>query len=715
MKAVERQELIDKTLDKKAIESDFPILEVSQLAEKESWRKEINRPIYHIHKWWAKRLGSIFRAISLAALSPQGCHTWQNFYIQQDFRGKVVLDPFMGSGTTLGESLKLGCKVIGCDINPVSTFLVRQALTRVNECELRSTFAQIEQEVAKKIQRYYQTRDPETDEWIPVLYYFWVKTVTTPEGESIPLFSNYVFAKNAYPKKKPKSQILCPNCWTIIEDRFDATHLSCPHCQAEFNPQAGTAKGQYVNSRSGKRYKIKDLIQTQNHPPEHRMYAMLALRSNGEKIYLPIRDEDLALLRDAVQQLASEELPLPTMPVRPGHNTDQARGYNYLQWRDFFNARQLLCLGWLLRAILNIENKTIQEQFICLFSSTLEFNNLFCSFKGEGTGAVRHMFSHHILKPERAPLENSVWGTDKSSGTFATLFESRLIPAKRYLDNPFEISIEKDLFGNSIGSNRITASKPINTSLVESWEAFFGKEQAALILNGSSDNLPIPSEAVDVVITDPPYFDFVHYSELSDFFFAWISPVLKERHSLFRCDNSSHFGEVQHNDPRLFAQQLSRVFTECHRTLKCDGLLIFSFHHSRSEAWAAICEAVRASGFKVVAAHPVYAELKVASPKTSVAEPISLDTILVCSKSEERVNSCVNMNASRIKADQLEKVFESGGIELSKSDKFVIFASQLLVEMSNRSMSFESMNCLLQQQLIMHSEPIAGERNISGC
>ncbi|WP_350314895.1 hypothetical protein, partial [Pseudoalteromonas sp. TB43-MNA-CIBAN-0091] len=59
--------------------------------------------------------------------------------------------------------------------------------------------------------------------------------------------------------------------------------------------------------------------------------------------------------------------------------------------------------------ILQIEEQTIRDHFVCLFSGTLEFNNLFCSFKGEGTGAVRHMFSNHILKPERTPLENTVW------------------------------------------------------------------------------------------------------------------------------------------------------------------------------------------------------------------------------------------------------------------------------------------------------------------
>src|SRR5712691_2943416 len=93
-----------------ALERDFPIAEVSQVAEHESWRKEINRPLYHIHKWWATRLGSVFRAITLAALSPRGFPLWEAFYRRHNFAGKIVLDPFMGSGTTLGEAVKLGAK-----------------------------------------------------------------------------------------------------------------------------------------------------------------------------------------------------------------------------------------------------------------------------------------------------------------------------------------------------------------------------------------------------------------------------------------------------------------------------------------------------------------------------------------------------------------------------------------------------------------------------
>lgn len=715
MKSSDVQVEQKKSYKKNTIELDFPVVEVSLLAQRESWRKEINRPIYYIHKWWAKRLGSVFRAIAIASLTSEESFDWEKFYTQQSFQDKVVLDPFMGSGTTLGEALKLGCKVIGCDINPVSTFIVRQALTKVTEEELREAFHHIEEEVAHKIQQYYQTQDPETGELIPVLYYFWVKVVETPDGESIPLFSNYVFSKNAYPKKKPESQIICPQCWGIVVDRFDSIETLCPGCFLKFNPQEGTTKGQYVESSSGKHYKIKELIAAKKSLPKHRMYAMLALRSNGEKIYLPVQEEDLQLFRRAKKQLASEELPLPQLTIRSGYNTDQARGYNYFQWRDFFNERQLLCLGFLLHSILRVENREVRDQLLCLFSSTLEFNNLFCTFKGEGTGAVRHMFSHHILKPEKTPLENCVWGTSRSSGTFSTLFESRLIPAKRYLDAPYELYLDRNLLGEVESSGKVTCSRPIDVALVESWEEFSSCEKAALVINGNSGNLNIPNESVDLVITDPPYFDFIHYSELSDFFFSWLAPILRNDYSFFKGETSSSLGEVQHSDPRYFAEQLEQVFSECHRVLKHEGLLVFSFHHSRPEGWAAIFQAVQSSGLRIVASHPVYGELSVSSPKSSTKDPISLDAILVCKKVGNKEESCVDIKRAEIKAKEFSIKLKSAGIKITQSDDFVILASQILANVFDTSMSFDSMKRLLEQKIVTPNNAHAPDRQEATC
>lgn len=699
-----------------ALERGFPIVEVSQVAEQESWRKEVNRPIYHIHKWWATRLGSVFRAITLAALSDSKNDTWKNFYKRHKLTGKIVLDPFMGSGTTLGEAMKLGAKAVGCDINPVSSFLVRQAFTRVSEVELRTAFSRLERDIAPQIRRYYQTRDPQTGELIPVLYFFWVKTLVTPDGETVPLFSRYVFSQDAYPKKKPKAQIVCPHCWNVIEGRYDMTDLACPHCAHQFNPQEGPAAGQHVTTKAGNRYRIKELLAADGTPPAHRLYAMLALRPNGEKIYLPALDEDLALFAEAEERLKTEALPLPTLAVRSGHNTDQARGYNYTHWRDFFNGRQLLCLGLLLSAILEIEDEAIQEQLLCLFSSTLEFNNLFCSYKGEGTGAVRHMFSNHILKPERAPLENSVWGTSKSSGTFCTLFESRLIRAKRYLDEPFEVDFERDLMGQRMGSCKTMASDPIQANRVESWNDLITTDRGLLILNGDSSRLPIPDTSVDAVVTDPPYFDFVHYSELSDFFFAWLSPVLKSRYPWFARPDSSDQGEVQHKDPRVFARQLASVFTECCRVLKDDGVLAFSFHHSRAEGWAAIHEAITSAGLAVVAAHPVHAELRAASPKTAAKDPISLDAILVCKKHSKVDFTSLDKRLVIQQSEAIARRLQDAGMSISLADRFVILASQVLIPLSKQKSDFDSACNLLQQihqaaqQIVPADAPKAARR-----
>ena len=678
------------TLGNTALEADFPVAEISALAERESWRKEINRPLYHIHKWWATRLGSVFRGITLGALTKAGSDIWEGFYKTHNLKDKVVLDPFMGSGTTLGEALKLGARAIGCDINPVSTFMVRQALTAVEESKLRSAFAVLEMAVAPEIRQYYQTRDPQTGQRIPVLYYFWCKTVTTPAGEVVPLFSRYVFAQHACPTKKPDAWTVCAGCWGIFRSRYDSEWAACLHCGSEFNPLDGPARGQYVRAQDGSRHKIRDLVAKDGSPPSHRLYAVLALRPDGRKIYLAAAPEDHALYAEAAARLAEEDLPLPTLTVRPGHNTDQARNYNYTRWRDFFNARQLLCLGLLLRHILKIEDEPVQEQMLCLFSSALEFNNLFCSYKGEGTGAVRHMFSNHILKPERVPLENSVWGTAQSSGTFSTLFESRLLRAKRYLAQPFELELRRDLFGVTDEAQKVVASIALHPTCVGAWDDLWRDPRAVMVLNGDSARLPLPDGSVDAIVTDPPYFDFVHYSELSDFFFAWLAPVLGSRHRWMRKANCFDTGEVQHRDPRTFAGQLARVFSECCRVMKAGAVLAFSFHHSRPEGWAAIHEAVRAAGLGVVATHAVHAELRVASPKAAARDPISVDAILVCRKRECRRGGT---SARRVSTGNVGGLVAVGhaGRRGSKADRFVVAAAQTLVEDGESVSSYEEM------------------------
>jgi putative DNA methylase len=313
---------------------------------------------------------------------------------------------------------------------------------------------------------------------------------------------------------------------------------------------------------------------------------------------------------------------------------------------------------------------------------------------------VRPLFSHHILKPERAVLENNVWGTEKSSGTFSTLFRSRLLRAKQYLDAPFEVSISQSLFDNTkvAGNGKVTSSGNLDLTVTNEWDEFAAKPKAALVLNGDGAELPIPDKSVDAVITDPPYFDFVHYSELSDFFYAWLAPVLKQDFSYFSAPDSSHDHEVQGRDPARFAEKLARVLRECHRVLKDDGVLSFSFHHSRADGWLSIYEAITKAGFQLITAHPIYGEMKGANPKSSTKEPITLDAILVCKKSADRYEHAENtIEAIRIKTEKISKELESSGFTLSQADIYVVTMSQALALGSQAGYSPSEMSALLRR------------------
>ena len=153
-------------------------------------------------------------------------------------------------------------------------------------------------------------------------------------------------------------------------------------------------------------------------PLPFRRYAKMLLTEAGHKLYEPMNEFDKELERRIAEESSGVSESFPSVAIEPGYNTNQMLKHNYRHWHELFSDRQLVCIKHLLEAIKSLEDTDLKRLFACLFSGTLEFNNMFTSFKGEGTGAVRHMFSHHVLKPEMMPLEANIWGTSKSSGAF---------------------------------------------------------------------------------------------------------------------------------------------------------------------------------------------------------------------------------------------------------------------------------------------------------
>jgi len=638
----------------------------------------------------------VFRAIVLGGLTADASNLLQAFYQPLHFPDAVVFDPFMGSGTTVGETLKLGARAIGRDINPVAYFAAKNALTKHSRERVVETFHEIERDVAPSIRRLYHTRldDGETAD---VLYFFWVMTLWCPSCSGrVDLFSTYLFARHAYPQRYPKARAACPACGAIEVVRYDSDCTTCTSCGKWFDVRAGPAHGaKAVCPSCTYTFPIAEAVRRRSGPPDYRLYAKLVLMADGSKAYLRATADDEASYADAVKRLAVCADPYPIAPIQGGHNTDQILNYNYRHWHELFNGRQLLGLSLLAERIRSVDDPALRELFTCLFSGTLEFNNMFASYKGEGTGAVRHMFAHHILKPECMPIEANLWGTPRSSGSFSTLFRSRLLRALDYSQAPFEVRLANTTDRQS--SYRVyDISFPLGHHVAGCYSEF-DKGERLYLSCGASARTDLPSESVDLVVTDPPFFDNVHYSELADFFHIWQQYVLGSR-SRDVVVSTRSANEVQSSDPVQFTGRLLEVFLECHRILKCDGLLIFTYNHSRDEGWQAVLDALVGAGFIVVATHRIKADMTGATPKQQANDPITLDMIIVCRRYEERL--VLHITSDRAVSDaivsgegQVDR-FTARGRQLSRNDVRMVVMAQVVKSLSQQGARTTSVTSL---------------------
>jgi len=180
------------------IERSFPIERVNEIASKEGRAKMHYRPIYTMHKWWARRLGCVFRTICLYTLlddsekvevfEPGEASTslgdfgegldietllesvdledpeslWELYPKDVRVSDKKILDPFMGGGTSLVEASRFGAETVGYDLNPVAWFVTKKQLEagQTDVEELEAAFDQVEADVADEITRYYRTPCP---------------------------------------------------------------------------------------------------------------------------------------------------------------------------------------------------------------------------------------------------------------------------------------------------------------------------------------------------------------------------------------------------------------------------------------------------------------------------------------------------------------------------------------------------------------------------
>src|SRR5690606_26121506 len=136
-----------KGTDIVTIETKFDVPLVAGLALREKQIQQNYRPIIAVHKWFARRPGSLFRALVLSEFgeSPLG----DSYFTANDFSGRKIADPFMGGGTPLIEANRLGCDVAGFDINPMAAWIVREEIEHLDIDAYRKAAGQLLKELRK--------------------------------------------------------------------------------------------------------------------------------------------------------------------------------------------------------------------------------------------------------------------------------------------------------------------------------------------------------------------------------------------------------------------------------------------------------------------------------------------------------------------------------------------------------------------------------------
>ena len=155
----------------------------------------------------------------------------------------------------------------------------------------------------------------------------------------------------------------------------------------------------------------------------------------------------------------------------------------------------------------------------------------------------------------------------------------------------------------------------------------------------------------DVILTDPPYYDAIPYSDLMDFFYVWlrrttrdISPGLDVAFSTPlspKWDHQANDGELIDDDSRqggdvikskaVYEDGMARVFQSCHQALVDEGRLVVVFAHKEPDAWETLVGAIMRAGFIVDGSWPIQTEMGARSRALGSAA-LASSVWLVCKK-----------------------------------------------------------------------------------
>ncbi len=527
-----------------------------------------------IHKWFARRrpeaVATAFEALLRATDESQEL---------------TVLDPFCGSGSLLLEAKRRGHNYIGIDINPVAALIADYTLHPANTEQLTAALKVIEAKVGRSIGSAYSSR--QNGHLVDRVTCFYSRVVVCDCGSEVELHHSWLLARRS---DAEWAAYLCPACKEVFSAGV-TDRVTCSSCQHRFSWSEGTIRNNFVKCSSCLGTTALLALRSITKKPRHRMVA-IEVFERGERTYRTPTRKDLKRAAGSLPGMragiagALKKVRIPTekrfdpRPVSHGFKT----------YGDLFSPSQLWGLGLIAESIRSWPDERMRGALALALSDASGSNNLLCRYAADWM-KLTPAFGMHGYHPVSRPVEGNVWGAPRGRGSFKNCVRKA---GRAY-------QALSGLVGN--GTGRIEC--------------------------GDAAHMTLPDASVDAVFTDPPYFDFLDYADLADFYYQWLRLAMPT-HKWFSESSVIAAGDLSMRGERSegFSQGLAAVFKECLRVVRAGGPIVFSYHHSTAAGWLHLLHAMQEAGLAVGECTFVASELN--NGFHSAPGNIKFDAVLVC-------------------------------------------------------------------------------------